>query len=161
MASTIAQRVAARFKAAMEMPQPGRWTAKELEEWHAQTPKPRSLYDKVPEAMRPFGWATPAPTAPGEIPNPWRVHYIDRTLLLLKKLFPEQKDLYTDHADGTFRGREQVWIGLRDNRDAEAHAARMEQLADGLMKVHYKIRFQRGPRPVLHLVDDLEKYVLD
>lgn len=163
MAQRVATRfrVAARFKAAMEMPEPGKWTIKDLEEWHAQTPKPRSAYDKVPEAQRPFGWSTPAPATKGEMPKPWRVAHADRATALLKKMFPQHKDIYVDYGDGAFRGKLQLWVGLRDNRDAEAHSARMEEVADGLQKANYKIRFQKqGNRVVLHLLDDLEKDVL-
>ena len=158
---TLAQRVAARYAAALKMPEPGNWTIQELERWHAQSPKPKSVYDKVPDRMRPFDWSTPAPVISGEMPKPWRVAHADRAGILLSRLFPQYDDIYVDYGDGLFRGRLQLWVGLRDNRDAVAHAARTEELADGLQKAHFKIRYQHpGNRPVLYLVDDLERDIL-
>lgn len=157
----ITARVAARALAAVDMPQPGNWTVRQLEEWHAQTPKPRSAYDRIPEDLRPFTWSTPAPVIEGEMPAPWRVAHADHALALLKKKFPTFKDIYVDYGDGSFNGRQQLWVGLRDNRDREGHAARMQELAEGMEQAGLKTRIQRqGQRVVVHLIDDLPKDVL-
>lgn len=161
MVKSIASRVATRYKVAVAMPEPGNWTVKDLQEWYDHVPKPKSVYDHLAEAVRPFGWATPAPVMSGEMPKPWRVAHADRAKDLLKKLFPESKDAYVDYGDGLFRGRLQLWVGLRDNRDPEAHAVRMDDLAEGLQKAGLKIRYQRqGNRVTLYLLDDLPKDVL-
>jgi len=161
MVNPIARRVADRYIKAVAMPEPGNWTMQQLEAWYAQVPKPRSVYDKVPEALRPFGWATPAPVVKGEMPMPWRVAHADRAKDFLKKHFPEFHDSYVDYGDSAFRGRLTLWVGLRDNRDREAHAARMQELAGNLEKAGFKTLFKtQGGRPVLYLVDDLPKDVL-
>ena len=94
----------------------------------------------------------------GEYPEPWRVVDKDLALQFLKKMFPEMKDLYTDHGD-KFRGREAVWVGLRDNRDREAHQQRLQLMADHLKQKKIPFRFDPRQR-VLFLVDDLQRDVL-
>lgn len=141
----IAERVAARFKAQLKT---------------ADVPKPKSVYDKIPEAHRPFGWATPAPLMGGEVPMPWRVAHADRAEDLLKKMFPQFRDIYVTY-DDELRGRLTLWIGLRDNRDRAAHAARLEEMAAGLQKASLKVLLKTGtPYSRLYLVDDLPKDVL-
>lgn len=136
-------RVAARALAAMDMP------------------KPRSIYDRLPDNIQPFGWSSPAPLASGQTPAPWRVAHADRARDLLKKMFPSFKDAYVDYGDGAFHGREQLWIGLRENRNVQEHANRIQELSDGLSEAGFKTRLEsHGPRMVLHLVDDLPKNVL-
>lgn len=113
-----------------------------------------SWYDTIPQELRPFDNATPA-QAIGKSPlAPWRVSYADRAAKLLAKY--GQPDLYVDPWTEQ-QGRLALWVGLRDNRDARAHALRLLGLA-GSMTIDglgVKVVSRRGIATHLLLVDDL------
>jgi len=128
---------------------------------------PRSKWDKLQQ--KPFDWATPAvihgpPDSyefdkDGEfIPEPWRVAHKDIALNWLKKLF-RHPDLYTDHESDKFRGKNQIWVGLRDNRDKQAHHTRLLLMHDALKKAGWPVRYG-GNGKFLLLVDDIERDAL-
>jgi len=127
----------------------------------ADVPKPKSRYDRFPKNLRPFGWSTPAPTLSGETtPAPWRVSYADTALALLKKLSPH-RDIYVDYESDTSKGRLQLWVGLRDNRDREDHTKRLWELVGTLQDAGCSVRVREaGDRVYVYLVDDLKKDVL-
>jgi hypothetical protein len=117
---------------------------------------PRSKWDKLQQ--KPFDWATPAADIRGEFPEPWRVAHTDFALNWLKKLF-RHPDLYTDHESDKFRGKNQIWVGLRDNRDKQAHHTRLLLMHDALKKAGWPVRRARDGSYLL-LVDDIERDAL-
>ena len=125
-----------------------------------QSPKgvryPKSKWDKLPQ--KPFGWATPAVGLSGEFPEPWRVVHKDLAENWLKKMF-RHPDLYTDFESDKFRGRERIWVGLRDNRDKQAHHTRILMMFDDLKKVGWPVMRARDGRG-LWLVDDIQRDAL-
>lgn len=74
-------------------------------------------------------------------------------------LFPgeEWKDLYVDYESDLHQGRNQLWIGLRDNRDRAEHASRMDQIYETLKKLGYPVRILSGGYPSLYLIDDVKR----
>jgi hypothetical protein len=90
---------------------------------------PRSKYDRISRNMQAFSWATPARNVSGETPMPWRVVQKDEAYKWLRNLFPANKDLYVDYHPEK-DGRMVLWVGLRDNRDQAAHAARIEEMRE-------------------------------
>lgn len=117
---------------------------------------PRSVYDRADPA--PFRWSTPAPSFEGKPLVPWRVTDKDTAHKLLRKLTP-YSDLYVDFWSDKYRGKLQLWVGFRDNRDKEAHSARLEELAQAIGGAGWPVRsMDRGGRVGhLLLVDDLTK----
>jgi len=95
----------------------------------------------------------------GTYPEPWRVAHADRALAWLKRMFPSYKTLYTDHYSDKYRGREQIWVGDRDNRDRQAHYTRLLVIHDELKKSGWPVRRSRDGSYLL-LVDDLPRDVL-
>lgn len=150
------------FEAAVEIPPYHGWTIQQLEEYHDQTPKPKSTYDRLPKDLRPFDWSTPAPTGPNEIPAPWRVAHADRAKEWLEKKFPAYRgDVYTDYGTNAVQGKLTIEVGLRDNRDKEIHASRLKQLAAALEAERIPVVVkERGGRVDVYLVDDLRKDAL-
>jgi hypothetical protein len=121
---------------------------------------PKSVWDRLPEAKRPFGWSTPARGPSGKYPEPWRTSDKDAALALLKSLGAD-RDIYTDYWSEDPDHME-IWVGYRDNRDGAAHAARIQALGDALKKKRLPFEFHQGSRgpEAITLVDDLKKYVL-
>lgn len=119
---------------------------------------PRSKWDKL-GPNKPFDWATPAANMDGSFPEPWRVPHADRALVWLKRMFPQFDDLYTDYYSDKFRGREQIWVGARDNRDRQAHYTKLLIIHDDLKKAGWPVRRSTDGRFLL-LVDDIERDVL-
>jgi hypothetical protein len=119
-----------------------------------------SFYDRLPESRRPFTWSTPAPDMSGKPIEPWRVVHKPEAQALMSYLFPgpQWKDLYVDFESDLYRGKGQLWIGLRDNRDRAAHSARLEQLYNALKSLGYPTRLEHrgGGYSALYLVDDLK-----
>lgn len=109
--------------------------------------KPKSVYD----ASGIFGWASPADNyAP-----PWRVAHADVALDYIKKLTGEP-DVYVEH-DSERGGRMVLWVGLRDNRDKDAHEARLDEVERLLKVKRFKVKRGRG---FIRLLDDLKRNVL-
>jgi len=115
-----------------------------------------SKWDRVRPS--PFGWATPAANIDGTIPIPWRVAHARVALTWLKSEFPQNKDIVTDYHQ-EYRGRMSIWVGLRDNRDRRAHAARLTEMVASLRKRGFPVILDQDHRYFL-LVDDLDKNVL-
>ena len=125
----------------------------------AGKPYPKSKYDKMQQFYRPFDWSTPAPVG-DHYPEPWRVAHADRLLNFLQRQFPQFKDLYTDYESDLYKGRQQIRIGLRDNRDSKKHKARMNEIAT-FYRDNLKLPIRWNPkRGYLYLVDDIPKDVL-
>lgn len=126
--------------------------------------KPASKWDKLPEQLRPFGWATPARNIDGTTPIPWRVAYRDFGEDWLKAKFAkygEFKDLYVESEPDTYHGANRLWVGLRDNRNIIDHAERMEQIYLILKQGGWPVLFDdRGRYTKLWIVDDLPRNVL-
>lgn len=124
----------------------------------ASDQRPKSKWDRLPLVKQPFGWASPAPGIDGTVPMPWRVTHADRALAWLKTQF-DYTDIYTDYESDKYQGRERIWVGLRDNRDKQAHYTR-------LLLMHEELKEQGWPvmrdnrRNALWLIDDLPRDVL-
>jgi len=109
--------------------------------------KPKSVYD----ASGIFGWASPADNyAP-----PWRVAHADVALDYITKLTGEP-DVYVEY-DSERGGRMALWVGLRDNRDKDAHEARLDDVERLLKGKRFKVKRGRG---YIRLLDDLKRNVL-
>ncbi len=128
--------------------------------------KPRSVWDRIQnDRMRPFTWATPAPLHDGTVPQPWRVAHAQEALAWLKTLHvdgTDLSDLYTTYESDLHKGRLQIFVGLRDNRDPVAHSTRLHALYNWIrdmgnpaMPMNYN-----GRLGGIYLVDDLQKDVL-
>lgn len=121
--------------------------------------KPSSKWDHL-GANAPFGWATPARNVDGSVPIPWRVAHADRALAWLKGMFPKNPDIYTDYESDLYRGRLRIVVGLRDNRDKQAHEERLMEMFDRLREAHFPVVRSQGGWGYLMLIDDLPKDVL-
>jgi hypothetical protein len=122
--------------------------------------KPESIYDRIPKNMRPFTWSTPA----DKEFKPWRVPHRQETEELLKKLFPaidQRLHVYADFAERR-QGKEQFYVGVRDNRDLDEHTLALREMAKKLKKIA-KVRFvDRGEHQAqLFIVDDIERDALE
>jgi hypothetical protein len=115
---------------------------------------PKSVWDRANPP--PFGWASPAPGIDGSTPTPWRVAHADRALVLLKQMFPSNRDIYTDHHE-KFRNKMAIWVGLRENRDREDHQNRLVGMFTALKDAGYPVVQRRG---AFLIVDDLDRDVL-
>lgn len=124
----------------------------------AGTPYPKSKWDRLGR-MSPFRWATPATNLDGSFPEPWRVTDKDAALVFLKKEFPQNSDIYTDYESDLFRGYNRIWVGLRDNRDKQAHYTRLLLMHDDLKAAGWPV-LRDNRRNVLWLLDDVQKDVL-
>lgn len=127
--------------------------------------KPASVWDKLPERSRPFTWATPAPMPDGTVPAPWRVAHRKEVESWLKGLSVPGVDpsgIYTDYESEMLKGRLQIHVGLRDNRDPVAHSAKLQDLLQYLKQRMYPVQgvTYNGRLIALKLVDDLAKDVL-
>lgn len=119
-------------------------------------PYPKSAWDRF--GRGPFRWATPAYDPWEErFPEPWRVTDKDEALSLLKKMFPEYRDLYTDFWSDQVKGRNTIWVGLQDNRNKLEHEGRLEDLYADISQRGLPVARKKG---YLLLVDDIEKNVL-
>lgn len=119
---------------------------------------PKSDWDSAIRSSAVFRWATPASRMDGTFPEPWRVADKDAALKLLQKIAPTGcDDLYVDYESDLYRGRLQLWVGLRDNRDRAGHDSRLAELSGVLLDAGYPVRHEPGR---LWLVDDIEKSVL-
>jgi hypothetical protein len=131
--------------------------------------RPKSIYDKLPEKFRPFDWATPAKLPEGQ-PKPWRVSNKEKASRWLKRVFKkidDDLDIYVDtYGVNAWRGKEQLWVSVRDNRNnAKANAA-IKEMA-GKLKGMAEVRLVKPRRPddslstwSMYLVDDLERNVI-
>ena len=117
---------------------------------------PKSKWD-IFGRKSPFRWATPAPNIDGSFPEPWRVADKDAALDLLRKTFPEHRDIYVEYESDLWRGFNRLWVGLRDNRDKAAHQARLQQMWTSLGEQDLWALFDQGR---LWLLDDVKKDVL-
>ena len=117
---------------------------------------PRSKWD-IFGRKSPFRWATPAANIDGSFPEPWRVTDKDAALDLLKKTFPQNRDIYVEYESDLWRGFGRLWVGLRDNRDKAAHLARLQQMWTELGEQDLPALFEQGR---LWLLDDVKKDVL-
>jgi hypothetical protein len=115
---------------------------------------PRSKWDR----LRIFRWSTPAPNVDGSVPNPWRVSDKDLALAWLKKMF-DHRDIYVEYESDHYRGKVQLWVGLRDNRDRQAHHTRLLMMHDDLKKAGWPVRRARDGSYLL-LADDIERDAL-
>jgi hypothetical protein len=117
--------------------------------------KPQSKWDQTEV----FGWATPAPNINGTVPEPWRVAHDDRALAWLKGLFRFTDlftyDLYVTYESKEFRGKKQLLVGLRDNRNSQLHQSRIESMFTSLQKQGYPVRMPGDS--FLFLVDDINQ----
>ena len=88
-------------------------------------------------------------------PEPWRATVFEPVETWGQKKY---KDLYTDHYRKS-QGREQVWIGLRNNRNKEEHQARLAELFAEMGKVMpaSQIKLRDG---FIQVTDDLKRDVL-
>jgi hypothetical protein len=139
-----------------------KWAAKKAQElWQGKdvsplgVPYPKSKYDTI--SPRPFSWATPAKGIRNTFPEPWRVAKRDAAEQWLKKMFKHQ-DLYTDH-HSLWRGRQAIWVGLRNNRDKSAHFTRIGLMAKELRRAGYPIKLGDNNTHIL-LLDDLRRDAL-
>ena len=122
---------------------------------------PLSLYDSS-MAVPAFKWSTPAKNYDGSYPMPWRYADAEAAEKFLKgfarKRFPEsQRDLYVV-SNSDWAGYKTLWLGLRDNRDKQAHQARLEKIYRELTKAKAaKLRMEDG---WIMIIDDLKKEAL-
>lgn len=114
---------------------------------------PRSVYDRLPLDMRPFRWATPARGIDGNFPRPWRVSDKDALLRWLQREL-NWREMYTDYHPED-RGRQTLWIGLRDNRNREDHGRRLRIIAETLEDERFP--FDLSNFSHILLLDDLRK----
>lgn len=117
---------------------------------------PKSVWDTLGRES-PFRWATPAANIDGSFPEPWRVADKDAALDLLRKTFPQNRDIYVEYESDLWRGFARLWVGLRDNRDKAAHQARLKQMWTELGEQDLPAIFDQGR---LWLLDDVRKDVL-
>lgn len=115
---------------------------------------PKSVWD----TSRIFGWATPASNGDGTYPEPWRVSDSKMAQNWLKVLTNFQ-DLYVFGHGQLVRGREALWVGLRDNRDTEGHKSRLVSISEKLKRLGRPHLLGRDGSYVL-LLDDLKRNVL-
>lgn len=121
---------------------------------------PKSVWDNATRSHAVFRWATPAANMDGTFPEPWRVADKGAALRFLKGIVPDgYEDLYVDYESDLHRGRLQIWVGLRDNRDRVAHAERLAYLADLLADEGYPVN-DKVTSGRLWLLDDVAKDVL-
>lgn len=118
---------------------------------------PATFWDRVNPP--PFTWSTPAPNWDGSKPEPWRVAHREDALKWLKRLFPDISDIYVDYEANLQRGRLQIWVGLRDNRDPQDHTARLQGMLNhlGVMGAPVHINQRGGRIDGFWLVDDVVK----
>jgi len=117
----------------------------------------RSVYGTGRDSA--FRWATPAPNfSGGGWPVPWRVADKDAAQAVISHLTSD-RDLVVDYWGELYQGRNQLWVGLRDNRDGQAHAQRMLNLSKAILKHGWKVRTSgRGARiDTIYLIDDVTK----
>lgn len=118
--------------------------------------KPHSVWDKVPEAERPFDWSTPAPDFRGAQPLSWRVAHKDKAQKLLKDTFGHQyPDIYADFWQDV-GGKRALWVGVRDNRTRD----RLEQLAKDIKAKGWPVKFHATTQGAIYLLDDLPSHPL-
>jgi len=78
--------------------------------------------------------STPAPNVDGTTPAPWKVTRPAAIRAVCEALTGEA-DVYVETDGKTPKGLPRVWIGLRDNRDRNAHAGRLDNLFAALKAV--------------------------
>jgi len=120
-----------------------------------QESQKRSKYDALPASHSPFGWATPARDYKGHTPQPWRVPHKERATAWLASKF-KHADLYVDYQSGRHEGREQIWVGLRDNRDKASHRAKLKAMHDKLKGEGFPVRMAPDGGHFF-IVDDLKR----
>ncbi len=129
--------------------------------WPGWTRPRASKWDREPPSKRVFYWATPARGPSGPAPKPWRVSDTYKAMDYVRGVAPSvSSDLYAEPSGGErHRGCEQIWIGLRDNRDKTEHKRRLTIIHDAIKKDGKPVRWTSG-KGALWIMDDLKRDAL-
>jgi hypothetical protein len=110
---------------------------------------PESAYDET----RIFRWSHPARNVDGSYPLPWRVSDFDALEALVRDLGYSHADAYVTYCRPV-RRFESLCVGLRDNRNREAHKARTAELALALERRGCVVELRDG---YVAVVDDIAR----
>lgn len=86
-----------------------------------------------------FKVSTPAPNVDGSIPSPWRVSDRDAMRAVLTEHGYDNARAYVE-GDPQAGSPTCLWVGLRDNRDADEHSAKLVALESMLVGLGFKVR---------------------
>ena len=96
-----------------------------------------------------FGWSTPAPGFDGQPVRPWRVSHADVLTSHLATIGYPSTVAYVEY------DRDRLWVGIRDNRNEDAHLSALLRLSDQLRADGLRVKsvVHRGRIRALHVVD--------